>query len=117
MTDSGSDSGYEREPGLAAERTELAWDRSALSLFACGAAVVKGLPKVTGGSAHPAAGAAMLVLGGLVWAAGLPYARVRSRATREGRRVVVRRRELLPMAAATAIVGAAAFVIAAFLPA
>lgn len=112
-----SDGGYERDAGLAAERTELAWDRSALSLFACGAAVVKGLPKVTGSAAHPAAGVAMLVLGGLVWAAGLPYARLRAHATREGRRGVARRRELLPMAAATAMVGCAAFVIAAFLPA
>ncbi len=108
---------YEREPGLAAERTELAWDRSALSLFACGAAIVKGLPKVTGGSAHPAAGMAVLALGALVWAAGLPYARARAHATRQGCRAVARRRELLPMAAGSAIVGVAAFVIAAFLPA
>lgn len=107
---------YEREPGLAAERTELAWDRSALSLFACGAAIVRGLPGVTGGSARPAAGVAVLVLGGLVWAAGLPYARIRSHATRQGRRAVARRRELAPMAAATTIVGVAAFLIAAFLP-
>ena len=108
---------YEREPGLAAERTELAWDRSALSLFACGAAVVRGLPKVTGSTAHPAAGVAILLLGGVVWAAGLPYARTRARATRAGRRVVARRRELLPMALGSAPVGVAAFVIAAFLPA
>jgi uncharacterized membrane protein YidH (DUF202 family) len=108
---------YEREPGLAAERTELAWDRSALSLFACGAAIVRGLPSVTGSAGHPVAGMAVLALGGLVWAAGLPYARIRSHATRQGRRSVARRRELLPMAAASAIVGVAAFVIAAFLPA
>ncbi|MBX3285445.1 MAG: DUF202 domain-containing protein [Actinobacteria bacterium] len=116
MSDGSDDGAYERDAGLAAERTELAWDRSALSLFACGAAVVKGLPKVTGGTGHPVAGVAVLVLGGVVWASGLPYARLRAHATRQGRRGVARRRELLPMAAATAIVGVAAFVIGAFLP-
>lgn len=112
-----SSASYEREPGLAAERTELAWDRSALSLFACGAAIVRGLPSITGSSGHPGAGVAVLVLGGLVWAAGIPYARIRAHATRQGRRAVARRRELLPMAAASTIVGVAALGIAAFLPA
>ena len=35
-------------PGLAAERTELAWGRNSLALLGCGAAVAKGLDTVTG---------------------------------------------------------------------
>jgi uncharacterized membrane protein YidH (DUF202 family) len=108
---------YEREPGLAAERTELAWDRSALSLFACGATIVRGLPEVTGSAGRPVPGVAVLVLAGLVWASGLPYARTRAHATRRGQRAVIRRRELLPMAAGTMFVGIAAFLIGALLPA
>ena len=107
---------YERDAGLAAERTELAWGRSALALFACGAAVVKGLHSVTGNRDRPAVGVALLVLGGLVWLSGLPYARVRAAASRGGRRPTARARELAIMALGTALVGVAAFVIAAFFP-
>jgi uncharacterized membrane protein YidH (DUF202 family) len=111
-----SDGSYERDPGQAAERTELAWGRSALALFACGAAVVKGLHSVTGNRERPAIGIALLVLGGLVWLSGLPYARVRARASRDGRRPSARTRELAVMATGTALVGVAAFVIATFFP-
>jgi uncharacterized membrane protein YidH (DUF202 family) len=107
---------YEREPGLAAERTELAWDRSALSLFACGATVVKGVPSITGSSGRPLPGLAILALAGLAWASGMPYARTRSHATRLGQRAVIRRRELLPMALGTMFVGIAGFFIAALMP-
>lgn len=106
----------ERDPGLAAERTQLAWGRSALALFACGAAVVKGVPKVTGDPSHPAVGMAVLVLGGIVWLSDLPYSRMRAHATRQGNRPAAQRHELLPMAAGAALVGVAAFVIGLFLP-
>lgn len=111
-----SDGSYERDAGLAAERTELAWDRSALALFACGAAVIKGLHNVTGNEARPAIGVALLVLGGLVWLSGVPYARIRAQASRAGRRPAARGRELGIMALGTTLVGVAALVIALFFP-
>ena len=87
-----SDGSYERDAGLAAERTELAWDRSTLALFACGAAVIKGLHNVTGNEARPTMAAALLVLGGFVWLSGVPYARIRAQASRAGRRPAARGR-------------------------
>jgi uncharacterized membrane protein YidH (DUF202 family) len=107
---------YERDSGLAAERTELAWGRSALALLACGAATVKGLPKVTGTAAHPLAGAVILGLGGLVWLLGLPYARARAKAAHDGLRHRVTAWELAPVALGTALVGVAGLVINLFLP-
>ncbi len=103
--------GYERDPGLAAERTELAWGRSALSLFACGAAMLRGVENVTGHSVQPVVGVLVLVLGGVVWSAGVPLARQRARASVTGVRRPAQMHELLPIAVGTAIVGAAGFVI------
>ncbi len=103
-----------RDAGLAAERTELAWSRSALSLLACGAAAAKGIPKVTNG--HPVTGVVLLALGGIVWLAGVPLARVRATASAVGARPVARWRDLAPVAFGTAVVGVAALVIAAFFP-
>ena len=60
------ESAYERDPGLAAERTELAWNRSTLALFACGAAMLKGLPKVTGKPGRPLAGLLIFAFSGLI---------------------------------------------------
>ena len=111
-----TDSSYERDRGLAAERTELAWGRSTLALLACGAAVARGVPRVTGNVGRPAVGVALLALGALVWISGLPYARARARTTRRGRRRTARARDLGLMAAGTAAVGVAALVIGAFLP-
>ncbi len=108
------------DPGLAAERTELAWGRSALALIACGAAVARGdLPGLRGGevgATRPLVGGALLVLGALVWLAGLPLAKQRARAAAgEGdARRPARQHELAPLAIGSAVVGVAAFLIAAF---
>jgi len=102
------------DDGRAAERTELAWSRSALSLLACGAATAKGIPKVTNG--HPVTGAVLLILGGAVWLAGVPLARARAAATQRGERPAATMRDLVPVAYGTAVVGIAAVVIAAFFP-
>jgi uncharacterized membrane protein YidH (DUF202 family) len=110
-----TEAAYERDPGLAAERTELAWGRSAMSLFACGAAVSRGLPGVTGAAGRPWLGLSLLGLGLVVWLAGVPLAAERAREGRTGRRRPARLHELRPLAWGTAVVGSAGFVIAAFL--
>ncbi len=104
----------ERDPGLAAERTQLAWGRSALALFACGAAVAKGIPNVTPTHRNEWIGVVVLCLGALVWLAGLPLARERARDA--GTRRTAQFVDLAPLAFGTAVVGIAAFVIGAFFP-
>lgn len=108
--------GYERDPGLAAERTEMAWGRSALALFVCGAAVARGLPGVTGAPGRPAAGVALCVIGGLAWLAGVPYARQRAHPERRPT-AGARPRALLLMSLGTAAVGLGALIIDIVLPA
>lgn len=107
------DADTDRDPGLAAERTDLAWGRSTLALFACGAAVAKGVPKITDGS-RPGPGIVMLLLGGAVWLAGLPFARLR--ANGGPRRAVARPSELAPLAFGTAVVGVAALTLGLLFP-
>ena len=101
------------DPGLAAERTDLAWNRSGLALLACGAAVARGFPPA-GFSARHVVGIVILVLGGFTWAMGAYEARRRSRALPE--RPVATRRDLLPVVVGTTGVGMAVFVLAAFYP-
>ena len=102
------------DDGRAAERTELAWSRSALSLLACGAATAKGIPTVTDG--HPITGLVLLLLGGVVWLSGVPLARERANATQRGGRPRAQMRDLAPVAFGTAVVGIAAMVIGVFFP-
>ena len=97
---------------MAAERTELAWGRSALALFACGAALAKGIPRTAAADGHPLLGAVVLVGGGLIWLAGLPLARRRSGRRPGERRVRARTTDLLPLAVGTALIGLAGVVIA-----
>jgi inner membrane protein YidH len=99
--------------GLAAERTDLAWNRSGLALLACGAAVLKGFPPA-GLSARHFVGALILVLGGLTWILGAYTAKRRSRPTRA--RTVATPQDLLPVALGTSVVGAAIFMLAALYP-
>ena len=62
--------------GLAPERTDLAWNRNALALLACGAAVLKGFPPARLSARH-VVGVVILVLGGLTWVLGAHAARRR----------------------------------------
>ncbi|HTP17123.1 MAG TPA: DUF202 domain-containing protein [Streptosporangiaceae bacterium] len=67
------------DPGLARNRTELAWTRTALSFTALGAAILK---------ARPAAGLALLALSGLIWPLGRLSARP-GEASRRNRKVLL----------------------------
>ena len=49
------------DPGLARERTELSWTRTAISFAALGGAILK---------SRPYAGISILVLSGLIWKLG-----------------------------------------------
>jgi uncharacterized membrane protein YidH (DUF202 family) len=97
-----------RDPGLAGERTTLAWQRTGLSLMVAGIAIVKGIPTRAGVPGRTFLGAVVLVLGGGLflisgWAA---HRRSRHAATRPAAELP----DLAPMALATALVAAAAFV-------
>jgi uncharacterized membrane protein YidH (DUF202 family) len=49
------------DPGMARERTELAWDRTAISFAALGGAILR---------SRPYAGIAILVVSALIWELG-----------------------------------------------
>ena len=103
------------EPGMAAERTDLAWSRSGLALGACGVVVLKGLPTVTGNPRQPMVGAAMLIIGAVTWALG--FVSSRRRRPQPGRpRAVATWRDLAPAAYGTAAVGIAGLVLAMLPP-
>jgi len=101
-------------PGLAAERTDLAWNRSGLALLACGVAIVRGLALPYLSQTYVGVGAVVLVLGGGVWALGGIQARRRVRAGHA--RARADSTDLMPIAIGTAFVGVAAFILGAFFP-
>ena len=101
-----------RGPGLAAERTDLAWSRSWLSLLACGVAIVRGIGRVPLVRGNTAVGACVLVLGAATWAVGGWHA---FRARRRGGRPTTAG-DLLPTSVGVVAIGALAFVVAAFAP-
>lgn len=104
-----------RDPGLASERTDLAWNRSGLALLGCGAAVAKGVTVAEPVPGRLAVGVTILVLGGVTWMLGGWQARRRSRPGLA--RPVARPADLLPVALGTAGVGIAAFVLGLVFPA
>jgi uncharacterized membrane protein YidH (DUF202 family) len=98
-----------RDPGLAAERTDLAWNRSGLALLACGAAIMRGLADTPLTHGNLAVGGCILTLGILTWALGTWHA-YRRRARGAGQTTTS---DLLPITIGVAAVGVAAFVLAA----
>lgn len=103
------------EEGFAAERTDLAWSRSWLSMAACGIIIAKGLPALSGIPGRPIIGLAVLGLGLGVWLLGLLNAH-RRRAAPGDVRPVVLWHEVAPVAFGTAIIGAVAFFLGLFAP-
>ena len=100
-----------RDRGMAAERTDLAWNRSGLALLACGAFILRGIA----GSDIPArygAGLAVLSLG--LAASLLGYWRGR-RARRLGARPAGSR-DLAPVSIGVALIGVAAAAVAMLAP-
>ena len=98
--------------GLAAERTSLAWNRSSLALFACGAAVFKGLPRLPAPNGRPVVGGVIVALA-IVAAIAVGWEeRSRRRAVAAGHGAIdgriVRR-----VAFANSLIGVAAFALAA----
>ena len=96
------------EPSLAAERTDLAWNRSGLALLACGAAVLRGLARPPLRSGDFGLGLCILCLGGVTWILGAWHrARVRAERDRTGRVA-----DPLPVSIGVSLVGLVAFVAA-----
>jgi uncharacterized membrane protein YidH (DUF202 family) len=101
-----------RDPGLAAERTDLAWNRSNLSLLACGVVVMRGIARPPLTTGNVAVGLAIVALGAFTWILGVwRVHRSRARGT-----LRTTRADVLPIALGAAVVGVAAFVVAAFFP-
>ena len=101
-----------RDRGLAAERTDLAWHRSGLSMLALGAVTMRGLAKPLVVTQNLALGACVLGLGAFVWSLGAWHAK---RVTRLANRPT-RTADLVPVAVGVALVGIVAFIVAARLP-
>jgi uncharacterized membrane protein YidH (DUF202 family) len=96
-----------RDPGLAAERTDLAWSRSGLSLLACGAAILRGINRPPLTSANVAIGVCVLILGAITSFLGAWHAH---RSRRRGARRTSTA-DLMPIASGIAAVGVAALIL------
>ena len=98
--------------GMAEERTTLAWSRSSLSLLACGAAVLKGVPRLPDPSGRPLVGGVIVTLAAVAALVGSWEERARIRSVARGTGAidarVVRR-----VAYANGLVGVAACLLAA----
>lgn len=68
------------DPGLARERTEMAWTRTAISFAALGGAILKTVP---------AAGVAVLAIGALIWGLGRLARRSGQAGIQDRRRVLL----------------------------
>lgn len=99
------------EPGLAAERTTLAWRRNGISIVAAGLAIAKGIPVGAGVDGRPVIGLAVLALGIATFAVGARQAARRAGHVGLGR-PTVELADLWPVTAATALVAVAAAVMA-----
>ena len=95
------------DPGLAAERTALAWRRNGVSLAAAGLAIVKGIPVGRGVRGRPLLGLLVLLLGLLTFAVGARQANRRARHAGLGR-PAAELDDLWPVAVATLLVALAA---------
>lgn len=75
----------EETPGLAGERTDLAWSRSGLAVVTCAGALLKRILTEFDSISARLAVFGLLIAGGLAWIAALGHARSVARSTIEGR--------------------------------
>ncbi len=101
----------EERPGLAAERTSLAWGRMSLALLASGAALIKGIPSVTGREARPLAGTIIVALAAGGWLRSVWNERRRRRAITRGE-LAIDPSWLRGTALTSCLIGVVAFAIA-----
>lgn len=92
----------------AVERTTLAWDRTSLALLACGALVIRGLPPEVGRPGRPGEGAVIVLLAAASWLVS-----VWSGHRRRGEPATGAGASIRGVALSTALIGVAAFVLAA----
>jgi uncharacterized membrane protein YidH (DUF202 family) len=98
-------------PGMAGERTDLAWSRSGLALTVAAAAVLRRLWVQTDGPTGRVIVFSLLGAGALCWCTALWWARVAARPTLEGRSVA--RRDLRRVTFGTVVFAVAALVLIA----
>jgi uncharacterized membrane protein YidH (DUF202 family) len=98
------------DPGLAGERTVLAWRRTGLSFFVLGLAIMRGIRTREGVPGRPLIGLVVLALGAVLVLISAYQARVRSRSLGTAR-PSARLGDLAPMALAGAFVGVAALLV------
>lgn len=100
MTLGGEDRSSADDPGLAADRTTLAWRRSGISVVAIGLAVGRGIPTIDGVPGRPVVGLVIVGLGAVSFLVSSVQAG--RRAVHLGtRRPVARLHDLWPVTAAT----------------
>ncbi|MEY2430660.1 MAG: hypothetical protein QOC92_385 [Acidimicrobiaceae bacterium] len=97
--------------GLAEERTRLAWSRSSLALLACGAAVLKGVPRLPDPTGRPLAGGIIVGLAAVAALVGTWEERARIRSVTSGAGAIDRR-VVRRVAFANGIIGLAALALA-----
>jgi uncharacterized membrane protein YidH (DUF202 family) len=104
---------FDRDPGVAAERTGLAWSRSGLALLACLAILARRFFPLDTRADHLAA-FLLLGAGGLGWA--IAAFRGRGRSLTGGRTGAAAATRLRFLTASTVTIAIAAFALGAFPP-
>ncbi len=97
----------EELPGLAGERTDLAWSRSGLAVVTCAGAILKRILTNFDSVTARIAVFALLLSGGAAWMAAMGHAQAVARTTIEGRAVAN------PRVLATTAYGTTALAVAA----
>jgi uncharacterized membrane protein YidH (DUF202 family) len=101
----------EELPGLAGERTDMAWSRSGLAVVTCAAALLKRILTQVESATGRWWVFGLLLAGGAAWVAALAHARTVARSTIEGR-LLADERVLRTTAMGTAALGGAALLLA-----
>ncbi|MEO8698370.1 MAG: DUF202 domain-containing protein [Acidimicrobiales bacterium] len=74
-------------PGLAGQRTDLAWSRTALAASVAGAVILRRLWEHVNPNNGRLIVSTLLGVGGIVWVTALTWAHATARTTLEGRRI------------------------------